>query len=189
MNAWHMGRIGAALLVLGGAIESAAYGAGSMISLPSTAPLGATLLVAYPLGLALTGAGLIATGIASAVRGRIPLALAGVLAVLGAAVEGVEAGVGSPFGPAPAQAVVLLLVLLLVIAAARRLSDTRLPATARWAIAVPAICFVLDLAAVWVPAVPLQGSVVLPWVGTAVAGVLLLHTARSARTVALPLQG
>lgn len=161
------------LLIAGGLLEAATLTVGSFISPPGTTVLGASLLVGYTAGVLLTGFGLIATGVSLAGRGRIALRIAGVLALVAVIVSGVQSATGAPLGPGPSQAASVLYVVAIVVAAVRLLSEASLHGAVRWAIAVPATCFILNVVAVFVP-LPSPGVIVVPWVGTAVAGALLV---------------
>lgn len=183
-------RIGAVLLLLGGVLEAGALGVGSVISAPATTILGASLLYAYPIGLAAVGVGLIATGVSLPGPGRVALRVAGVIGLIGSAVDAVQSLFGAPLGPGPAQAAYLLYVICVVVAAGRLLSNSKLSTAARWSIAVPAMCFVLVLVTLYLPPLQLPGSVVFPWLGTAAAGLLLLRSRRQPNSAAvLPIQG
>lgn len=163
---------------------------GSAVSAPTTTLLGAGLLYSYTVGWAAVGIGLIATGASLRGRGRTALRVPGMIALIGSSVDVVQSGIGAPFGPAPAQAAYVLYVIAVVVAAARLLSNAELGAAARWSIALPAMCFVLALIALYLPPLQLPGSAAFPWLGTAAAGLLLLRSRRQPRSVAvLPIQG
>ena len=177
MRSRRWGHTGAVLLIAGGLLETVALTIGSFISPPGTSFLGATILLGYTAGLVCIGCGLVANGVSLAGRGRTVLKIAGVLAVVAALVNAVQTATAAPLGPGPSQAAYVLYVITVVVAAARLLSNANLRGPARWAIAVPAGCFILNIVTLYVP-VPAPGVFILPWVGTAFAGVLLVRSLR-----------
>jgi hypothetical protein len=188
MRTNQRGRAGAALLIIGGALESAALGMGSITSPPSTTVLGAALLSVYAGAWLLTGAGLIATGSSLPGRGRTAVKIAGVLACIAGIVEAVQFVIGTPFGPAPTFATYFAYIMAVVVAGSRLLSDRTLRRAVRWSIAVPAVCLVLSIAGDYVPLLgallSLPGVVALPWVGTVFAGLLLIRRVGQPTSVA-----
>lgn len=177
MSVKRWAHVGAVLLIVGGLLEAVALTVGSFISPPGTTFLGATLLFGYSAGLVCIGCGLVANGVSLAGRGRTALKVAGVLAFVAAIVDAVQSATAAPLGPGPSQAAYVLYVIAIVVAAARLLSDANLHGPARWAIAVPASCFILNIVTLYLP-LPSPGVFILPWVGTAGAGFLLARSLR-----------
>lgn len=173
--------LSAMLLIVGGLLEAVALTVSSFISPPGTTFLGATILLGDTAGLVCIGCGLVTNGVSLAGRGRTALKIAGALAVVAAFVNAVQTATAAPLGPGPSQAAYVLYVITVVVAAARLLSNANLRGPARWAIAVPAGCFILNIVTLYVP-VPSPGVFLLPWAGTAVAGVLLARSLRQSST-------
>lgn len=187
MHASRRGRLGAALLILGGLLEAGAFTVGTVVSLPGSTLPGASLVLGYAVGSVCVGTGLIATGIALRGGGRTALVIAGVLALIMPVVNAAQSLTGAPLGPAPSQLTSFTFVVALVIAAVLVLSDSRQRSAVRWSIAVPATCFVIAGVTTYLPLPAVPGIIVLPWGGMAAAGVLLLRSwNRRSRAAARP---
>jgi hypothetical protein len=171
-------RLDAALLIVGGVLDivrltmaAAAVGVG-------VDPILLILDLIPPLPI---GAGLIAIGLSLRRRNRVALIVAGVLELLVAVVNTVQFVAGSPLGPAPSQLAYYLSYLAVVVAAVFLLIDQSQHGPIRWALAIPAGCIVLFVLTLF--ALPLPWLDILPGVGFAVAGVILIARATANRTV------
>ncbi len=178
-------QVGAVLLVVGGVLETA-----RLIVLTLISPVWPLLLsMAVNLGPSLCiGAGLIALGVSTRGRGRLPLLVAGVLELVAVVVNAVQMATLSPFGPAPSLLAGVAAWAAVVVAAALLLTDRALQGPARSALAVPAACIVVLIVGVYAPALPAVRVDLLPGIGFAVAGALLLRRARSGVAPARPVQ-
>jgi hypothetical protein len=118
------------------------------------------------------GAGLIAIGTSLRRRHRATLTIAGGLELVVVAVNIAQIATGSPLGPGPSQLAFYLSFIAVIVAAVVLLADRSLTGRIRWALAIPAGCIIVSLASLFVLPLPWLG--VLPGLGFAVAGVLLM---------------
>ncbi len=123
---------------------------------------------------AIIGAGLLVTGLSYRRRARAAVVLAGILALLVAVVNVVQIATGSPLGPAPSEFAYLISLAAVILAAVTVLSDRTQSGPARWALAVPAACIALFVVSVF--ALPIPWLYLLPSVGFAFAGALLIRS-------------
>jgi len=169
-------RIGAVLLLLGGLLEAARLIVFTLVS--PVWPVLASIAVNEGPSTCI-GAGLVAVGVSIQGRGRLPLLIAGVLYLASVAVNIVQTVTLSPFGPGPSFLAWGTTFVAVVVAAAVLLSDRALRGPARWSIAIPAAGILLLIAGIYAP---LLGSVridLLPGIGFATAGALLLRRTHS----------
>lgn len=165
-------RIGAVLLLVGGVLEAARLIVFTIVS-PAWPALASIAVNEGPS--MCIGAGLVAVGVWIRGRGRLPLLIAGVLYLVLVAVDIVQTVTFAPSGPGPSFLAGAAAFLTVVVAAAVLLSDRRLRGPARWALAIPAAGFVLLIVGVYAPALGSLRTDLLPGIGFAVAGVLLLR--------------
>lgn len=177
-------RVGAWMLVTGGVLEASALTIGSLASPPASSFVGLSVLTAYSAGWLLMGGGLAATGLSLTGRGRSALIVAGLVAFGTGIVETLQDFVGSQFGAAPSQFCYLLFIMALMVAALRLASNNAQQHLVRGSIAVPAAFFLLGLLTLFLPVAVPPSTLALPWLGLAVAGVLLLVSVRRANVVA-----
>ena len=164
--------IGAVLLLVGGLLDAA-----RLVIFTLMSPVWPVLAsIAVNLGPSTcVGAGLIAVAVSIRGRGLLPLLIAGVLDLAAVAVNVVQTVTLSPFGPGPSFLAGGGALVSVVVAAAVLLSDRALRGPARWAVAIPAAGIVLLLVGVYVPLLGAVRIDLLPGIGFAIAGALLLR--------------
>lgn len=133
---------------------------------------GLLTLVLPLLGGVVIGAGLISLGIAVRGRGRPALLVAGALHLAAAAVHAAQIASGSPLGPGPSQLADLAKSAAVVVAAILVLTDASPLEAVRRTIAVAAGAVALFLLGSLL--LPLPGIGLLPGLGFAIGGLLLL---------------
>ena len=176
-------RIGAVLLLVGGLLETARLIVFTLVS-PVWPVLASIVVNLGPL--ACIGAGLIAVGISIRGRGRPALLIAGILYLVLVAEIGVQMATRSSFGPGPSFLAGGAALIAVMVAAALLLSDRALRGPARWALAIPAAGIVLLILGVFVPPLGSLRTDLLPGIGFAVAGLLLLRRTDPERVPARP---
>ena len=177
-------RSGAVLLLVGGLLETARLIVFTLVS--PLWPVAAS--IAVNLGpLACIGAGLIAIGISIRGRGRLALLIAGTLYLVLVAEIGVQTATRSSFGPGPSFLAGGAALIAVMVAAALLLSDRALRGPARWAIAIPAAGIVLLIVGVYAPSLGSLRTDLLPGIGFAAAGGLLLRRTHPDLVAARPL--
>ncbi len=140
----------------------------SSVALPEPATIAVNLIPSV-----IIGGGLVATGFSYRGRGRVALIVAGLLELAVVVVNIVQIATHSPLGPGPSELAYLISIAAVVVAAVLLLSDRTLHGSARWAIAIPAGCIVLFVVSLY--ALPVTWFYLLPGIGFAIAGVLLIR--------------
>lgn len=176
-------RLGSLLLLVGGLLEAARLLVFGLVSVSLPEPVSTWV---YVVPATCIGAGLIAIGVSIRGRGRVPLMIAGVLNLATVVVNIVQIATGSPLGPGPSQLAFLVSLAAVVVAAALLLSNPSPHGPARWAIAIPAAGIVLFFVGVYVPPLGLARLDLLPGIGFAIAGVLLVRRTRPRSAPAWP---
>ena len=174
-------RIGALLLLAGGVMEAARLiilSGFESVALPAPATIAMNVIPS-----AIIGGGLVATGLSFSGRGRVALIVAGLLQLGVVVVNTVQIATNSPLGPGPSELAYLVSIAAVVVAAVLLLSDRTLQGSGRWAIAIPAGCIVLFIVSLFT--LPVTWFALLPGIGFAIAGVLLIRPGNTAAAIAV----
>jgi hypothetical protein len=160
--------------LVGGLLEAALLIVGMLVAVSPVLPVLARITVELA-PFTCIGAGLVAVGVSIRGRGHLPLLIAGILYLGGVVVNGLQIATFSPFGPGPSFLAAGAAFVAVMVAAALLLSDGALRGTARWALAIPAACIVLQLVGLYTPGLGSVPTDLFPWIGFAIAGTLLLR--------------